>query len=57
MIGFSVLNWHLARWGYRLNDGKWSTPTILDMGFRLIPRQEFLGLLAEDTGHGGRDGR
>ncbi len=56
-LGFSVLNWHLARWGYRLNDGKWATPTILDMGFRLIPRQEFLGLLAEDTGQGGRDGR
>jgi hypothetical protein len=22
--------------------GKWSTPTILDMGFRVIPRSEFL---------------
>jgi leucyl/phenylalanyl-tRNA--protein transferase len=41
-LGFSVLNWHLARWGYALNDGKWSTPTILDMGFRVIPRSEFL---------------
>ncbi len=56
-LGFSVLNWHLARWGYRLNDGKWATPTILDMGFRLIPRQDFLALLDKDAGQGGKDGR
>jgi leucyl/phenylalanyl-tRNA--protein transferase len=55
-IGFSVLNWHLARWGYLLNDGKGPTPTILDMGFRVIPRAEFLRLLAEYGGHGGRQG-
>jgi leucyl/phenylalanyl-tRNA--protein transferase len=56
-LGFSVLNWHLARWGYALNDGKWATPTILDMGFRLIPRQEFLRLLGKEAGAGGRAGR
>jgi len=55
-LGFSVLNWHLARWGYVLNDGKWPTPTILDMGFRSIPRSEFLRILIEDVGHGGRPG-
>ncbi len=46
-IGFTVLNWHLAKWGFALNDGKWMTPTILEMGFRSIPRAELrLRLLA-----------
>ncbi len=52
-LGFSVLNWHLAHWGYVLNDGKWPTPTILDMGFRMIPRCEFLDILGKDAGEGG----
>jgi leucyl/phenylalanyl-tRNA--protein transferase len=56
-LGFSVLNWHLARWGYVLNDGKWETPTILDMGFRSIPRGEFLQILAADASQGGKAGR
>jgi len=56
-LGFSVLNWHLARWGYILNDGKDSTPTILDMGFRVIPRGEFLRHLAHGTPSGGKPGR
>jgi leucyl/phenylalanyl-tRNA--protein transferase len=56
-LGFSVLNWHLAKWGYVLNDGKWPTPTILDMGFRSIPRAEFLDILADNVTSGGRLGR
>ena len=56
-LGFSVLNWHLAKWGYGINDGKWATPTILDMGFRMIPRQEFLRLLGKEAGEGGKPGR
>ena len=55
-LGFSVLNWHLARWGYVLNDGKEPTPTILDMGFRSIPRGEFLHILAANAGAGGKSG-
>lgn len=43
-IGFTVLNWHLARWGFVLNDGKQFTPTIDGMGFREIPRNEFVAL-------------
>ena len=35
-IGFTVLNWHLARWGFAFNDGKVMTPTCRDMGFREI---------------------
>jgi leucyl/phenylalanyl-tRNA--protein transferase len=49
-LGFAVLNWHLARWGYRLNDGKWATPTIIDRGFRMVPRPEFFDLLAASWG-------
>jgi len=56
-IGFSALNWHLARWGYRFNDGKWPTRTTLDMGFRSITRRRFLGELAKATQQGGKDGR
>jgi leucyl/phenylalanyl-tRNA--protein transferase len=37
-IGFTVLNWHLARWGFAINDGKDPTPTIDGMGFRPVPR-------------------
>jgi leucyl/phenylalanyl-tRNA--protein transferase len=55
-LGFTVLNWHLAQWGYVLNDGKWATPTILDMGFRMIPRAEFRAHIAASAG-GGRPGR
>jgi leucyl/phenylalanyl-tRNA--protein transferase len=45
-IGFAVLNWHLAHWGFAFNDGKLMTPTCHDMGFRNIARSEFLSLLA-----------
>lgn len=45
-IGMTVLNWHLSQWGFRFNDGKLMTPTCRDMGFRDIPRSQFLGLLA-----------
>jgi leucyl/phenylalanyl-tRNA--protein transferase len=44
-IGFSVLNWHLARWGFSLNDGKEPTPTIDGMGFRPIPRAALRAVL------------
>jgi leucyl/phenylalanyl-tRNA--protein transferase len=44
--GFAVLNWHLNKWGYRLNDGRNSTPTLLEAGFRVIPRSTFQQQLA-----------
>jgi leucyl/phenylalanyl-tRNA--protein transferase len=56
-LGFSVLNWHLAKWGFVLNDGKYPTPTIVDMGFREIPRAEFLRHLAEGASAAGKPGR
>ena len=46
-IGMTVLNWHLARWGYRFNDGKLMGPLWHDMGFRDMPRRDFLSRLAQ----------
>src|SRR5262249_25778936 len=46
-IGFTVLNRHLAHWGFAFNDGKLMTPTCHDMGFREIPRNDFLNRLAQ----------
>jgi leucyl/phenylalanyl-tRNA---protein transferase len=56
-IGFSVLNWHLAHWGFAFNDGKVMTPTCHDMGFRDIPRADFLARLAAAERAPGKSGR
>jgi leucyl/phenylalanyl-tRNA---protein transferase len=56
-IGFTMLNWHLARWGFAFNDGKLMTPTCRDMGFREIPRPEFLARLREAGRAPARTGR
>jgi leucyl/phenylalanyl-tRNA--protein transferase len=46
-IGFSVLNWHLAKWGSVLNDNKGPTRNTLEMGFELVPRAVFQARLIE----------
>jgi leucyl/phenylalanyl-tRNA--protein transferase len=56
-IGFTVLNRHLAQWDYAFNDGKIMTPTCRDMGFREVPRPEFLSHLAQAESRPGRTGR
>jgi leucyl/phenylalanyl-tRNA--protein transferase len=56
-MGFALFNYHLAKWGYVLNDGKDFTPTIDAMGFRLIPRAEFEAILKEHAHGGGRAGK
>ena len=56
-IGFTLLNWHLAHWGFAFNDGKLMTPTTHDMGFRDVPRREFLARLTEATQRPGKTGR
>ena len=56
-IGFTVLDWHLAHWGFAFNDGKVMTPTTHDMGFREIPRRDFLSRLADAERQPGRPGR
>ena len=56
-IGFTVLNFHLARWGFAFNDGKMLTPTTRDMGFREIPRWDYLARLRQADKNPGRVGR
>lgn len=56
-IGFTTLNWHLAHWGYAFNDGKLMTPACHDMGFREIPRSEFLKRLTQAENRPNRMGR
>ena len=56
-IGFTVLNWHLAQWGFAFNDGKLMTPTCREMGFREIPRTEFLTRLTQAERRPDRIGR
>jgi leucyl/phenylalanyl-tRNA--protein transferase len=46
-VGMTVLNWHLAHWGFRFNDGKRIGPLWRSVGFREIPRHEFLARLYE----------
>ena len=53
-VGFAALNWHLAQWGFAVNDGKWMNPVLGSMGFRLIPRAEFRRQLAHATSAPGR---
>jgi leucyl/phenylalanyl-tRNA--protein transferase len=56
-IGFAMLNWHLARWGFVLNDNKGPTQNTLEFGFRMVPRAEFRARLAQATALPGRPGR
>jgi leucyl/phenylalanyl-tRNA--protein transferase len=52
-----VLNWHLAHWGFAFNDGKLMTPSCHDMGFREVPRSEYLSKLALVERRLGKSGR
>jgi len=56
-IGFAVLNWHLAHWGFAFNDGKQMTPTCHDMGFREIARRDYLDHLAQSGRRLNKTGR
>ena len=56
-VGMSVLHWHLAQWGFHFNDGKLIGPLWRSVGFREIPRFEFLARLAAATQEPGKSGR
>ena len=56
-IGMTVFNWHLAKWGYRFNDGKLIGPLWTSMGFHEMPRGEFLDRVAEASRAPGKIGR
>jgi leucyl/phenylalanyl-tRNA--protein transferase len=55
--GITGVHWQQAHWGYAFNDGKIMTPTCRDMGFREIPRNEFLTRLTEATHRPGHPSR
>ncbi|MDJ0514322.1 MAG: leucyl/phenylalanyl-tRNA--protein transferase [Methyloceanibacter sp.] len=46
-IGFAVLAWHLAKWGFVLIDNKWLTTATERAGFGDIPRQDYFAQLPE----------
>lgn len=48
-VGFAVLNYHLAKWGYILNDAKDFSPALEAMGFGLIPRSEYEEVLSANA--------
>ena len=56
-VGMTVLNWHLARWGFRFNDGKLIGPLWQAMGFREVPRRDYLARLADAVRQPSRIGR
>jgi leucyl/phenylalanyl-tRNA--protein transferase len=56
-IGFTVLNWHLAHWGFAFNDGKLMTPTCHDMGFREISLRDYLDQLTQAVRRPDKAGR
>jgi leucyl/phenylalanyl-tRNA--protein transferase len=56
-IGLSVLNFHLARWGFHFDDGKLMTPNMQAMGFREIDRADYLSRLAQAARAPSRTGR
>ncbi len=53
----TVLNWHLAHWGFRFNDGKLIGPLWQAMGFRGFPRRDYLARLSEAVRLPARIGR
>jgi leucyl/phenylalanyl-tRNA--protein transferase len=55
-VGFTVLNCHLQRWGYLLNDGKYWAGYLNQLGFKPIPRREFNALLAKACDAPGHQG-
>jgi leucyl/phenylalanyl-tRNA--protein transferase len=56
-VGFSTLNYHLLKWDFAFSDNKRMTPTVRDLGFRDVPRAEFLGLLTAAVKRPGKPGR
>jgi leucyl/phenylalanyl-tRNA--protein transferase len=56
-IAVATLHCHLAHWGFALRDAKWPTDHLKQLGFRLMPREEFLAVLKEHAWKPGRVGR
>lgn len=46
-IGLAVVNYHLNRWGFALNDGKTWSENLASQGFALMPRADFNAIAAQ----------
>jgi leucyl/phenylalanyl-tRNA--protein transferase len=55
-VGFATLNCHLQKWGFVLNDGKWHTGYLAQLGFELMPRRQFNSLMARHCRREGKAG-
>ena len=56
-VGFVTLSCHLQHWGFALNDGKRMSGQLSQLGFMLVPRFAFNGLLSKAAHEPGRDGK
>jgi leucyl/phenylalanyl-tRNA--protein transferase len=56
-MAVAALHCHLAHWGFGLRDAKWQTEHLASLGFREIPRAEFLRELEAHAWKDGRVGR
>ncbi|MGK2923605.1 MAG: leucyl/phenylalanyl-tRNA--protein transferase [Methyloceanibacter sp.] len=48
-VGFVTLSCHLQHWGFALNDGKRMSGQLSQLGFSVVPRFAFNGLLSKAT--------
>jgi leucyl/phenylalanyl-tRNA---protein transferase len=55
-VGFVTLSCHLQHWGYAVNDGKRMSGQLSQLGFMLVPRFAFNGLLSKAAFEPGREG-
>ena len=56
-VGFVTLSCHLQHWGFAINDGKRMSGQLSQLGFMLIPRFAFNGLLSKATVEPSRAGK
>ena len=56
-IAVAALHCHLAHWGFCLRDAKWPTEHLASLGFREMPRDQFLAELSAHAWKPGRVGR
>jgi leucyl/phenylalanyl-tRNA--protein transferase len=56
-VGFVTLSCHLQHWGFVLNDGKRMSGQLSQLGFQVVPRFAFNGLLSKATQEPSRVGK
>jgi leucyl/phenylalanyl-tRNA--protein transferase len=56
-VGFTWLTWHLAQWGFAFTDNKTMAAYKAQLGFKPIPRADYLSRLAEAVRYPSKRGR